>query len=72
MAYDARLATRLSVGVDRRLRMMALVKGESLSSVLDGLLDQVLPSAAELAALLAASGHDTAPGSESDGVDLPG
>lgn len=53
MAYDVRFGTRLTGEVDRRLRMLALVKGESLSHVLVGLLDQVLPSAEELASLLA-------------------
>ena len=55
MTYDVRLATRLTTPVDRRLRMFALVKGEALSHVLVGLLDQVLPTAEELASLLAES-----------------
>ena len=53
--YDKRFATRLTGEVDRRLRMFALVKGEALSHVLVGLLDQVLPSAEDLASLLAES-----------------
>jgi hypothetical protein len=52
MACDVRLATRISDPVDLRLRMLALVKGEPLSHVLDGLLDKVLPPADELASLL--------------------
>ena len=54
MAYDVRLATRISPAVDRRLRMLALVKSQPLSHVLDGLLDRTLPAAAELALMLAA------------------
>lgn len=53
MAYDARLATRITSAVDRRLRMLALVKSQSLSHVLDSLLDQALPAADELASQLA-------------------
>ncbi len=55
MAYDVRLATKLTAPVNRRLRMLALVKGEPLSHVLVGLLDQALPPADELASLLAGS-----------------
>ena len=49
MAYDVRLATRITSAVDRRLRMLALAESQPLSHVLTGLLDQVLPSADELA-----------------------
>jgi hypothetical protein len=52
MAYDVRLATRITTGVDRRLRMLALAKSQPLSHVLVSLLDQVLPPADELASLL--------------------
>ena len=58
MTYDVRLATRITPAVDRRLRMLALVKSQPLSHVLTGLLDQVLPSADELASLLATSRCD--------------
>ena len=57
MAYDVRLATRISPAVDRRLRMLALVKGQALSHVLVALLDRALPPADELAALLGADRH---------------
>ena len=57
MAYDARLATRITAAVDRRLRMLALVKSQPLSHVLDSLLDQALPRADELASLLSADRH---------------
>ena len=52
MAYDARLATRITNPVDLRLRMLALLRGQPLSRVLDSVLDQALPPADELAALL--------------------
>ena len=55
MAYDVPLTTRTTATVDRRLRMLALVKSQPLSHVLTGLLDQVLPSADELASMLAGS-----------------
>jgi hypothetical protein len=57
MAYDVRLATRISPAVDRRLRMLALVQSRALSHVLDALLDRALPPADELAALLGADRH---------------
>ena len=52
MPYDVRLATRITAAVDRRLRMLALIKSQSLSHVLVTLLDQALPPADELASLL--------------------
>lgn len=55
MTYDVRLATRITPAVDRRLRMLALIKSQPLSHVLTGLLDQVLPAADELASLLGES-----------------
>jgi hypothetical protein len=57
MAYDVRLATRITGTVDRRLRMLALAKSQPLSHVLVGLLDQALPSADELASLLGGAGQ---------------
>jgi uncharacterized protein (DUF2342 family) len=54
MAYDARLGTKISPAVDRRLRMLALVQGRALNHVLDAVLDRHLPPADELAALLGA------------------
>ena len=51
--YDVPLATRITSTVDRRLRMLALVKSQPLSHVLVSLLDQVLSSADELASRLA-------------------
>jgi hypothetical protein len=55
MAYDVRLATRITSAVDRRLRMLALARSQPLSHVLTGLLDQALPPADELASMLAGS-----------------
>ncbi len=52
MAYDVPLSTRITSTVDRRLRMFALVRNQRLNHALEGLLDQVLPSADELASLL--------------------
>lgn len=52
MAYDVPLATRITTTVDRRLRMLALVRSQPLSHVLVSLLDQALPPADELASLL--------------------
>ena len=55
MAYDVRLATRITSAVDRRLRMLALAESQPLSHVLTGLLDQALPPADELASMLTGS-----------------
>lgn len=52
---EARLDARLSPAVDIRLRMLALVKKQAVSRVLDSLLDEVLPPAGELAERLAAT-----------------
>lgn len=60
MAYDVRLATRITPAVDRRLRMLALAKSQPLSHVLTGLLDQALPPADELASMLATAEVDEA------------
>ena len=64
MAYDVRLATKITEPVDRRLRMLALVKGRPLNHVLVGLLDKALPPASELAALLGDSRHRAEPETE--------
>ena len=58
--YDTRLATKITDGVDRRLRMLALVSRRPLNHVLVSLLDQALPSADELAARLG-GGYDGDP-----------
>jgi hypothetical protein len=55
VSYDVPLTTRITSAVDRRLRMLALAESQPLSHVLTGLLDQVLPSADELASMLAGS-----------------
>jgi hypothetical protein len=52
MACDVPLSSRITRPVDLRLRMLALLKGQPLSHVLDGLLDQALPPADELASRL--------------------
>lgn len=51
MVY-VRFATRIDKGVNRRLRMFALLEGRPLSHTLSALLDRQLPSADELAARL--------------------
>jgi len=56
---DARLATRIPGQVSRRLRLLALVKGERLSATLTRLLDDALPSAEDLAGQLGTKGHET-------------
>ena len=62
MPNDVRLATRITTTVDRRLRMLALAKGQPLSHVLVAVLDRALPAADELAALL---------GAERDAAEAP-
>lgn len=61
MACDVPLSSRITRPVDLRLRMLTLLKGQPLSHVLDSLLDQALPPAAELTSLL---------GSQIDGAAL--
>lgn len=46
---NTRLATWIGAGVDHRLRLLALVRRQGLGHLLTDLLDQALPSAAELA-----------------------
>ncbi len=53
---DARLATRIPGQVSRRLRLLALVRGERLSATLTRLLDEALPSAEDLAGELGTKG----------------
>lgn len=48
MADKVRFANRIAAGINRRLRMFAVVKGLSLSDALTVLLDQALPSVDEL------------------------
>ena len=49
VVLDARLATRISEGVDRRLRLAALVQRMPLGLCLDRVLDQALPPVDQLA-----------------------
>ncbi len=56
--YTARLATRLSAGVDARLRQLALIRRQRINRLLDELLDAALPPAAELTKQLAGLGQD--------------
>ena len=57
-SYDARLGTRISGPVARRLRLLVLVRRQPLNRVLSELLDQTLPSLAELTDQLKGQGSD--------------
>jgi hypothetical protein len=48
-----RLATYIGVGVDERLRLLALLRRQRLSRLLTDLLDTALPTAEELTGQLA-------------------
>ena len=47
-----RLVTRLDQSVSDRLRLLCVVEGAQIGTVLNGVLDRHLPSAAQLAAEL--------------------
>jgi hypothetical protein len=49
MAYDARVTAKTTASVDRRLRLVAALKRQSISRVLTAILDERLPTDAELA-----------------------
>lgn len=57
-AYDARLGTRISDPVARRLRLLVVVRRQPLNRVLTDLLDQALPTLAELTDQLKRQGSD--------------
>ena len=57
-AYSARLATRITPGVDTRLRQLALVRRRRISHVLDEVLDAALPTAGDLLTEMASLGRD--------------
>ena len=46
--YTTRLITRIRPVTSRRLRLAAVVTGQHISELLDGVLTEHLPSAAEL------------------------
>jgi len=54
--FDARLATRVTRDVQRRLKLAAVVAGTSISATLTEVLDEALPTQAELADLLQKTG----------------
>jgi hypothetical protein len=56
--YTARLATRIKPATSRRLRLAAAVEGQNLGQLLDGVLNEHLPSDAELAAQIAKGASD--------------
>ncbi len=49
-SYNARLATRITAGVDSRLRQLALLRRRRISHLLDDILDTALPTTEDLAA----------------------
>jgi hypothetical protein len=57
-AYGARLGTRISNPVARRLRLLVVVRRQPLNRVLTDLLDQALPTLAELTDQLKRQGSD--------------
>jgi hypothetical protein len=57
--YTARLATRVTTGVDTRLRQLALLSRQRISNVLDEVLDSALPTAQDLAAQVARLASDS-------------
>jgi len=57
-AYDARLGTRITYPVARRLRLLVVVRRQPLNRVLTDLLDQALPTLAELTDQLKRQGSD--------------
>lgn len=52
MACDVSLSSKVTRPVALRLRMLALLKDQPISHVLDAILDQALPPAEELASRL--------------------
>jgi hypothetical protein len=56
--YSARLATRITPGVDARLRQLALVRRRRISHVMDEVLDAALPKAVDLITEMASLGRD--------------
>ena len=57
-AYGARLGTRITDPVARRLRLLVLVRRQPLNRVLTDLLDQTLPSLADLTEQLRRQGSN--------------
>ena len=56
--YEARLGTRVTAPVARRLRLLVLVRRQPLNRVLTELLDESLPSLTELTEQLKGQGSD--------------
>jgi hypothetical protein len=69
--YTARLGTRITAGVDTRLRQLALIRRQRINHVLDDLLDAALPGAAELAARMAGLGQDSDATGDGDDQTAP-
>lgn len=56
--YSARLTTRITAGVDARLRQLALIRRQRINRLLADLLDAALPAAADLGAQMAGLGQE--------------
>lgn len=56
--YKARLGTRITAPVARRLRLLVLVRRQPLNRVLTELLDEALPSLTELTEQLKGQGSN--------------
>jgi len=56
--YGVRLGTRITGPVARRLRLLVVLRQQSLTQVLTELLDKSLPSLAELTEQLKRQGND--------------
>ena len=56
--YSTRLATRITPGVDARLRQLALARHRRISHVLDEVLNAALPTTADLLTEMASLGSD--------------
>jgi hypothetical protein len=65
--YNARLVTRISTGVDARLRQLALLRRQRINKTLDDLLDRTLPTSDELTGQMARLGHDDSREADDDG-----
>jgi hypothetical protein len=65
--YNARLATRISTGVDARLRQLALLRRQRINKTLDDLLDRTLPTSDELTGQMARLGRDDSRETGDDG-----
>lgn len=59
--FKSRLVTRIKPDIDRRLRMTAAVRSQTLAAVLDSALDEALPTADQLAELVMSGAQARSP-----------